>query len=151
MAAPWPKNSLQKEKEIIKLTKSILFDSYAILKYYQDEEGADKVEKLLISSRREALSAYISEINLGEVYYQTIRRLGLESAKKYLEQFSELPIRVIPPSSDIILSASEIKAEYAISYADCFAVATAIMFDASILTGDPEFTKIEHLVKIVWI
>ena len=131
--------------------KSILFDAYAVLKYYQDEEGADKVEKLLISSRQEALSAYISEINLGEVYYQTIRRLGLEPAKKNLEQFSELPIRVIPPSSKIILSASEIKAEYAISYADCFAVATAIIFEASIITGDPEFKKVEHLVKIQWV
>ncbi|MBW1717726.1 MAG: type II toxin-antitoxin system VapC family toxin, partial [Deltaproteobacteria bacterium] len=94
---------------------------------------------------------YISEINLGEVYYKTIRRLGLESARNHLEQFFELPIQVFPPSSDIILSASEIKAEYAISYADCFAVATALKVVASIITGDPEFKKVEHLVKIVWI
>ncbi len=131
--------------------KNILLDSYAILKFYQDEEGADKVERLLISSHQGNLKAYISEINLGEVHYKTIRRLGLLSARNYLEQFSELPIHVIPPSSDIILSASEIKAEYAISYADCFAVATALKLVASIITGDPEFKKVEHLVKIEWI
>ncbi len=131
--------------------KDILFDSHAILKFYQDEDGADKVENLLISSREGGLKSYISEINLGEIYYKIIRRLGLASAKNHLEQFSELPVRVIPPSSDIILSASEIKAEYAISYADCFAVATALSVEASIVTGDPEFKKVEHLVEIVWI
>jgi predicted nucleic acid-binding protein len=133
------------------LTKNILFDSYAILKFYQDEDGADTVEKLLISSRQGDLKAFMSEINLGEVYYLTIRRLGLEPAKEYLEQFFELSIQVVPPSSDIILSASEIKAEYAISYADCFAVATALKVKAPIVTGDPEFKKVEPLVKIKWI
>jgi len=131
--------------------KNILFDSYAILKFYQDEDGADKVEKLIISSHEGDLKTFMSEINLGEVYYMTIRRLGLASAKEYLEQFSELFIQVVPPSSDIILLASEIKAEYAISYADCFAVATALKIEASIITGDPEFKKIERLVKIDWI
>ncbi|MEE8400156.1 MAG: type II toxin-antitoxin system VapC family toxin [Desulfobacterales bacterium] len=99
----------------------------------------------------EALCPNISEINLGEVHYKTIHRLGLAAARNHLEQFSELPIRVIPPSSDIILSASEIKAEYAISYADCFAVATALNVEASIVTGDPEFKKVEHFVEVVWI
>ena len=100
--------------------KNILFDSHAILKFYQDEDGADKIEKYLISSRHGNLKSYISEINLGEVYYKTIRRLGLTSARTQLEQFFELPIQVISPSTDIILSAAETKAEYAISYAGYF-------------------------------
>jgi len=131
--------------------KNVVFDSYAILKYYQDEDGAYKVEDILISSQQGVLKAYISEINLGEIYYMTIRKLGLESAKDRLEQFFELPIQVIFPSSDIILSASEIKAEYAISYADCFAVATALKVEASIITGDPEFKKVENLIDIEWL
>ena len=135
----------------MKLMKNILLDSYAILKFYQDEPGADKVENLLTSSHQGNLQAYMSEINLGEVYYMTIRRLGLDLAKSRLEQFFELPIQVVPPSSDTILSASEIKAEYAISYADCFAVVTAIQFRASVITGDPEFKKVQHLVKIEWL
>ena len=92
------------------MTKSILFDSFAILKYYQDETGADIVEKLLRSAQRGQLKALMSEINLGEVYYLTIRRTGLEPAKENLEQLS-----------------------------------------ASIITGDPEFKKVEHLVSVNWI
>jgi len=133
------------------LTKSILFDSFAILKYYQDETGADIVEKLLRSAQRGQLKALMSEINLGEVYYLTIRRTGLEPAKENLEQLLNLPINIIPPSSELILGAAEIKAQYAISYADCFAVATAKQLSASIITGDPEFKKVEHLVSVNWI
>ena len=131
--------------------KTILLDSHAILKFSQDEDGADKVEQLLASAQQGGLKAYISEINLGEIYYTTIRRLGLEPAKYYLEQLLELPLNVISPSSEIIMKASEIKAKYAISYADCFAVATALKFSASIITGDPEFGKVKDIVTIDWI
>lgn len=131
--------------------KAIIFDSHAILRFSQDEAGADRVEELLVASRRGDLKAYINEINLGEIYYMTIRRIGLESAKGYLEHFFTLPIQIIAPSCEIIMSASEVKAQYAISYADCFAVATALQVGASIVTGDPEFKKVENLVEIKWI
>ena len=67
--------------------KSILFDSHAILRFYQDEVGADTVEKYLISSRQGKVKSFISVINLGEIYYLTIRRIGLAPAKIQLEQF----------------------------------------------------------------
>jgi predicted nucleic acid-binding protein len=131
--------------------KNIVFDSYAILSFYQNEKGSDEVESLLVSSRKGKIHAFISEINLGEIHYKTIRRVGLDAARKQLEQFSELPVEVVHPLPDIIVSASELKAEYAISYADCFAVATALRTHSSIVTGDSEFKKVEHLVKIIWI
>ena len=130
--------------------KRILFDSHALLKFSQDEEGADKVEQFLLSSLNRNLKAYLSEINLGEIYYISIRRLGLESAKLYLEQLLDLPIDIVSPSSEIIRGAAEIKAQYTISYADCFAVATALKYSASIITGDPEFKKVDHIVTIEW-
>ncbi len=131
--------------------KRILFDSHALLKFSQDEEGADKVEQFLLYSLNRKLKAYLSEINLGEIYYISIRRLGLESAKFYLEQLLDLPIDIVSPSSEIIRGAAEIKAQYAISYADCFAVATALKYSASIITGDPEFKKVDHIVTIEWL
>lgn len=33
-------------------------------------------------------------------------------------------------------------------YADCFAVATALQYDSSIVTGNRELEEIERLVKI---
>ena len=121
------------------------------MKYYQDETGADKVEKLLRSAQRGLLTAFMSEINLGEVYYLTIRRTGLEPVREYLERLLNLPIKIISPSSELIMRAAEIKVQYAISYADCFATATEEKLSASIITGDPEFKKVEHFVSVDWI
>jgi ribonuclease VapC len=131
--------------------KSIVLDAYALLVFYQDERGSDTVEGVIRSAEAGKLDVFVSEINLGEVHYKTIRRIGLEGAKELLAQFHQLPVEVIPPSSEIILYASEVKAEHAISYADCFAVASAMKVEGKVLTGDPEFRKVEHLVGIEWI
>jgi predicted nucleic acid-binding protein len=129
----------------------VVLDSHALLKFSQDEEGADKVEQILSGAQRGEMYVYLSEINLGEIYYITIRRLGKNPARRFLDHLLTLPVEVVAPSSDIILSASEVKAQFAISYADCFAVATALKYSASIVTGDPEFRLVEPMVKIDWI
>ena len=131
--------------------KKILFDSHAILKWTQKERGYQKVKSLLAACRDQSAVAYMNQINLGEVYYKTIRAVGLARAKEFLENFSRLPIQIILPDSELIWRASEIKAEFAISYADCFAAATALRVEASVLTGDPEFKKIASIVHIEWL
>jgi predicted nucleic acid-binding protein len=131
--------------------KKILFDAHPILKWTQKEKGYQRVKSLLIECRNQSVLGYMNQINLGEVYYKTIRIVGLDGAKKFLENFLRLPISIILPDSDLIWKASEIKAEYSISYADCFAAATALQYGVAILTGDPEFKKIESLVSIDWI
>jgi predicted nucleic acid-binding protein len=51
----------------------------------------------------------------------------------------------------LIFQAAEYKAEYSMSFADCFALASAIEHRATLVTGDPEFKKVGHLVEIAWI
>ena len=43
---------------------------------------------------------------------------------------------------------TNIKANYSIAYADCFAASLALAKNAIIVTGDPEFKKIEEAVNI---
>ena len=130
---------------------SVVLDSHAILRFAQDETGAERVEELLRASEEGKIQAFVSEINLGEVYYITVRRLGVEAARRFLEQFSTLTVQRVPVFWELIESASELKAQHAISYADCFAAATALKIHGAIVTGDPEFKKIEHIVPIDWI
>ena len=135
----------------MKLMKRILFDAHAIMKWTQKEKGYQKVKTLIIACRDKSTVGYMNQINLGEVYYKTIRAIGLDKGKEFLENFLRLPIKIILPDSDLIWHASEIKAEYPMSYADCFAVATALKFNAAILTGDPEFKKTEKIVSVEWL
>jgi ribonuclease VapC len=49
-----------------------------------------------------------------------------------------------------VLEAAHIKAGHSISFADAFAVSLANELGATILTGDPEFKKVEGIAKIEW-
>ena len=51
-------------------------------------------------------------------------------------QASSVPGR--PGFAERVLAASRIKAEHPMAFADAFAVATALAFDATLLTGAPE-------------
>jgi ribonuclease VapC len=133
------------------MSKPKLLDSYAILNWTQKEKGWQRIKVLLESAEKKEETLLMSQINLCEVYYKTIRMTDLEQAKKFLETFSLLPINVIHPTDDLIWNAGEIKAAHPISLADCFAVATAMAHEATILTGDPEFKQVEHLVEIEWL
>jgi predicted nucleic acid-binding protein len=51
----------------------------------------------------------------------------------------------------LVRAAAEKKSEPARSYADAFCIATAQRLNATVLTGDPEFKSVEHLIKIRWL
>jgi predicted nucleic acid-binding protein len=62
-----------------------------------------------------------------------------------------LPLELLEVSRDLILDAAHIKAHHLISYADAFAVASAIRESAIVLTGDPEYQTVEDIVKVEWL
>jgi ribonuclease VapC len=88
-------------------------------------------------------------INLGEVYYQSIRRVGLERGARALDKALSMHLRLHLPDTHDIKSAAELKARYRISYADAFAVALAQRLDASVATGDPEIIALRNIVRVL--
>lgn len=69
----------------------------------------------------------------------------------FLSQFLSLPIQPAPIDFDLVSEAAKIKARHPLSYADAFAVATALRHDATIITGDPEFQSVKDMVTIQWL
>ena len=133
------------------MTKRIVFDAHAILRWTQKEPGYQKVKSLMVACREGSVLGFMNRVNLGEVHYKTIRVLGLEGAKDFMENFLRLPITIVLPDEALIWKAAELKAQYPISYADCFAAATALIHSASVLTGDPEFKKLTKAVPLEWL
>jgi len=68
-----------------------------------------------------------------------------------LASIERLNFTVLPVPNPLIFLAAECKAEYRISFADCFALASAVEYKATLVTGNPEFEKVEHLVGIFWL
>lgn len=128
-----------------------VLDSFALLAYLGGEPGAAAVEQLLQGARDQAVKLFLSLINLGEVYYITQRERGRDKAVETLVLLDQLPIRQEPIDRPLVLSAASIKARYAISYADAFAVGLAQRLKAPVVTGDPEFQKVAAVIKVVWL
>ena len=128
-----------------------IFDSHALLKFFQKEKGHEKVVHLLEEIKKTGTTKYINAINLGEIIYSTKREFGDQKKLEVLANIERLNFSILPVSNILIFQAAEYKAEYSISYADCFILASALEHKATIVTGDPEFKKVQHLVDIVWV
>jgi predicted nucleic acid-binding protein len=128
-----------------------VLDSYALLAYIADEPGADKVEEYLTLGRSRKAELYINVVNLGEVYYILARRKGVEIADLSVAFLKEEPVVFVPADKRLSLLAGRIKAFHKLSYADAFAVTTAIDLNATLITGDEEFKNVEDKVKIEWL
>jgi ribonuclease VapC len=133
------------------LNPSYIFDSHALLAFFQNEDGADVVEDILTKAVKRRAEKFLCIINLGEIIYMTKRRFGDVKKIEILGRIQALGFKVVSVSDTMVYTAAEIKAEYAISYADCFAVACALAYSATIVTGDLEFKKITDLAPVEWI
>ncbi len=130
---------------------AFIFDSHALLKLFQKEKGYEKVVQLLEEIQKTGAVKYLNAINLGEIIYTTKKDFGDQKKLEVLASIERLNFRILPIPNELIFQAAEYKAEYSISYADCFALASAVERKAVIVTGDPEFKKVEHLAEIHWI
>jgi len=127
-----------------------VFDSWAILAYVYNEAAADKIEDLLVDSAR-LKTAWISSINLGEVWYSLARRKSRATADQQILTLSEIGLERLDVDWPMVLQAAEYKSRHKISYADAFAAALAKRQNAELVTGDREFRALEGEIKIHWL
>lgn len=133
------------------MRKKKLLDAHAALVYLRQEKGYEKVKDALISAEKTKIPLLMNEINIGEVGYIALRTGLTVNLDDFLTLFLSLPIQPSAVDFDLIKSAAVIKGGHPLSYADAFAVATALREDAAIITGDPEFKRVESLVSIEWL
>jgi len=126
-----------------------VLDSFAILAYLGNEEGADKVEELIDKAERGEVKLFMNYVNLGEVYYIVAREFGTAKANEAIAIVKRLPIEFVEVNESLALTAGRIKAMHSLSYADAFVVATAIDKKGVIVTGDREFEGVYP--DILWI
>jgi predicted nucleic acid-binding protein len=114
---------------------------------------ADRVAVLLDGAKIGTDRLLMSSINLGEIYYNCWREWDEARADATLEMLRKHPIQVVHPTEEDVLEAARVKAQYAISYADAFAVVLAIEFGGSVLTGDRDFLPLatDGVLNVDWI
>jgi len=128
-----------------------VLDSFALLAYLAAEPGEAQVKVILTAAQARRAEAYLSIINYGEVIYITEREQGLPTAQRAIAAIDQLPIAVIEADRKQTFAAAHLKAHHAISYADAFAAALTEGLTATLVTGDPEFRKVEGRITIEWL
>jgi predicted nucleic acid-binding protein len=129
--------------------KKAVLDAYALVAYLTNEGGHTRVRDMLAS---EHAAAVVNSVNIGEVFSVLARARGIRQAEHFLSVIlPSLPVGIVENSLDDVIAAARIKAAHALSFADCFAAATAIKGRAPLVTGDPEFKKLGKALEIDWI
>jgi predicted nucleic acid-binding protein len=133
------------------VSAKLVLDSFALVSLFHREPGWQVVQRALYDLDKAHSRAILSWINWGEFFYIVKRRVGAAKATDALRLLEQLPIELYPVDQPLVRAAAEIKSEHALSYADAFCVATAQRLDAIVLTDDPEFESVEHLIQIRWL
>jgi predicted nucleic acid-binding protein len=113
------------------------------------------VQRWLDDAEAERAQCVTSVINLGEAFYRLVRVERREAAESLWRMAvrGALPVSVKEATRRRVRRAAELKSRHAIAYADAFAVATAVEFNAILLTGDPEIEPLEgkENLKVQWL
>ena len=132
-------------------TASLVLDSFALLAYLLDEPGAADVEAVLEMGRAGQRKLWVCVVNWGEVLYHTERRRGQTAVRECASLMDELPVMIVDADRQLTFAAAHIKANHSLCFADAFVVALAQAKNAAVLTGDPEFKRVESLVRVEWL
>jgi predicted nucleic acid-binding protein len=134
---------------------TMVLDAHALMVLFNDEPGADEVEKILLKAENGNPRLLMSVINWGEIYYSIMRGASQELADSKSHEIAGMRIELIPLDArdlELIRQAAVFKATKKMSYADCFAAALAETRNAELVTGDRDFKAVENdLKKIRWL
>jgi uncharacterized protein len=134
---------------------TMVLDAHALMVLFNDEPGAEEVEKILLKAERGNPQLLMSVINWGEIYYSIYRGASPDAAESKAHEIAGMPIELVSVDSrdlELVREAALFKATKKMSYADCFAAALAKTRNAELVTGDREFKVVENeLKKIRWV
>ena len=128
-----------------------VLDSRALVAFFEDEAGAEKVEDLLLKAEESGKPLLLCVVNWGEVWYNIARRQGEQVADRFMDDIGKMAIEIVDAGRELTLLAAKFKAKHAMAYADCYAAALAKLHRCDLVTGDKEFESIAREVRIQWV
>ena len=130
--------------------KRYVLDASALLAFFQDEPGAEKVQKLLTRAGQAERPLLMSVVNWGEVIYVVWQRRGEEAARERMRAMARYPLEIVGADAETTLLAAALKAQHKLPYADCFAAALAQEKKATLVTTDKDFQQVEKDIAVLW-
>ena len=126
-----------------------VMDSSAILRYLDDEPGADRVEDCINSHIALRDQIVVSAIQWGEIAAVLLKRHGPSATETALNDLRTFDFGLVPATPARAERAASIKVRMDLPYADAFAVELASESPGHVLiTADFDFKSAERDITI---
>jgi predicted nucleic acid-binding protein len=124
-------------------------DASAILRYLDDEPGAERVENCINSHIALLDQIVVSAIQWGEIASVLLKRHGASATGSAMDDLRSFDFSVIPATAERAQRAASIKVRMKIPYADAFAVELASESpDHVLITADFDFKSAGRDIRI---
>ena len=126
-----------------------VLDSSALIRYADNEAGADRVKAILVACVAGQAKACISAAQWGEIAGNLRKRLGASEERRILSNLLPIEVEIVPVSGERAVRAAEIKVDRKVSYADALALELAMGIpDHVLVTADYGFKAVAGLARI---
>ena len=121
-----------------------VLDTSALFAFIEDEDGSERVEKLLLQQ-----DCILPWIVILEAIYITQKERGEAEANYRYALLKQLPVRIIWDMDEpVLLTAARIKANYHVSLADAIIAAYTYQHKAILVHKDPEFDSLADQIDL---
>lgn len=126
----------------------VLFDSWAWIEYSSNSLVGEKIRSIYLDKTNTIMT---TTINLYEVYHKLLKERSSSVADEVIHKIIS-NTKIIQLNLEIIKLASKLKIEKKLGMADSIVLASAMQYNAKLLTGDPDFknitdVEVEFLIK----
>jgi len=131
----------------------LLVDSWPVMEWLKGRQpAATKFRELIEKTLAGEIVLSMSRMNYGEVIYSIRKDLPPHLREQGLTAFLQIPMRFYSVDDQLVDEAAALKAVHKISYADAFAAALGIRLNVPVVTGDPDFIKLNPIgLRLYWI
>ncbi len=124
-----------------------ILDTCVILRYTNDEYGAESVEKILDLITKKRIAGIISAAVLAEIFAILYKTNALDRAIEILDYLRNIGVIFADVNTEIAILSGIFKGKYStarkgFSYGDGIVLATAFIYSGCVLTYDSEFDRI---------
>lgn len=104
---------------------TFVLDTSALLRYIDDESGAERVAQILLDRAAGTAKIVMSAVNWGEITTALLREYGTSGVDAAQSGLTDLQIDIVAATAARAERSSKIKFNYKIPYADAFCVELA--------------------------
>lgn len=128
--------------------KKYVFDAGVLALYFAGRQDAKRFVDEVYSGKAKA---YMCEVNVAEFLYNYARVFGWEAALVKHSMLRESPITIVEVGEELTVAAAKLKLKYynLLSLADCYLIALAKLYRATIITTDSRVKEVGEAPTIL--